>query len=221
MYVIIVGCGSVGAGLAGVLTAEGHDVVVIDKRSEAFERLGSGFNGVTVTGTGIDEGVLRRAGIERADAFAAVTSDDNTNIMAAQIAQELFRVPRVVARVFDPEREYAYKEFGLSTVCPTDVGVAQIRSALVISRIDRLFSLGGGEIEIVQLPVKDVIDGRKVRQLAIPDKFRPIAVVREHRAFIVQDDTALVAGDTLIAAIRLDAVEGVRRAFGLVEEGGR
>lgn len=221
MYVIIVGCGSVGAGLAGVLAAEGHDVVVIDKRPEAFERLGSGFNGVTVTGTGIDEGVLRRAGIERADAFAAVTSDDNTNIMAAQIAQELFRVPRVVARVFDPEREYAYKEFGLSTVCPTDVGVAQIRSALVVSGIDRLLSLGGGEVEIVQLPIKGQTAGREARQLAIPDKLLPIAVVRGHQTFIVQYDTVLDAGDTLIAAIRLDAVEGVRRAFGLAEEDGR
>lgn len=221
MYVIIVGCGSVGAGLANALSAEGHDVVIIDKRPEAFERLGSGFNGITVTGTGIDEGVLRRAGIERADAFAAVTSDDNTNIMAAQIAQELFRVPRVVARVFDPEREYAYKEFGLSTVCPTDVGVAQIRSALVISGIDRLLSLGGGEIELVQLPVKDPTAGRKAGQLTIPDKFLPIAVIRGHRTFIVRDDTVLDSGDTLIAAIRLDAVEGVRRAFGLAEEGGR
>ena len=221
MYVIIVGCGSVGAGLAGVLSAEGHDVVVIDKRPEAFERLGSGFNGVTVTGTGIDEGVLRRAGIERADAFAAVTSDDNTNIMAAQIAQALFRVPRVVARVFDPEREYAYKEFGLSTVCPTDVGVAQIRSALVVSGLDRLLSLGGGEVEIVQLPIKGQTAGLEARQLAIPDKLLPIAVVRGHQTFIVQYDTVLDAGDTLVAAIRLDAVEGVRRAFGLVEEDGR
>lgn len=221
MYVIVVGCGSVGAGLANSLSSDGHDVVVIDKHVDAFERLGADFNGVTITGTGIDEDVLRRAGIERADAFAAVTSDDNTNIMAAQIAQRLFSVDRVVARVFDPEREYAYKEFGLTTVCPTNVGVTQIRNALVMGGIDRYLSLGGGEVEIVQLPVEKAVAGRRVANLAIPGKLVPVAIISNRRTAVAEPDTQLAEGDLLIAAVRIDAIEGVRRAFGLSGEASR
>lgn len=221
MYVIIVGCGSVGAGLANALSVEGHDVVVIDRHADAFERLGSGFNGMTITGTGIDEDVLRRAGIEHADALAAVTSDDNTNIMAAQIAQSLFHLEQVVARVFDPDREFAYKEFGLTTVCPTDVGVTQIRNALVIGNIDRQLSVGGGEVEIIQLSVHVPAAGRAVGTFGISGKFLPISVTRGRQTFIVSPDTVLADGDLLVAAVRLDAVEGIKRAFGLSGEASR
>lgn len=117
--VVILGCGRVGSRLATQMDGEGFDVTVIDVDSHAFRRLPEGFRGRTVLGTGIDEDVLRRAGIEQARTFIAVTDNDNPNIMAAQIAQAVFRVPEVLARVYDVERASTYASLGLKTICPT------------------------------------------------------------------------------------------------------
>lgn len=130
MRVVILGCGRVGAYLARMLVTEGHQVAVIDKDRAAFARLGPDFAGDLVAGTGIDEDVLRRAGIEQADVFVAVTNGDNTNIMAAQVAKEIFGVPKVVCRIYDPLREETYRNLGLETICPTILGVTKIREVL-------------------------------------------------------------------------------------------
>ena len=121
MRVVIMGCGRVGSQLATQLHREGHAVSIIDMSSKSFRRLPDDFGGMTIIGTGIDEDVLRSAGIEGADAFVAVTEGDNRNIMAAQVAREIFGVPEVVARIYDPGREAIYRDLGLDTICPTTV----------------------------------------------------------------------------------------------------
>jgi len=122
MYVVIMGCGRVGARLARLLVTAGHDVLVMDMSPSAFDRLGRDFPGSTMVGNGIDYDDLQKAGIERADAFAAVTQGDNRNIMAAQIAKHVFKVPRVVTRIYDPIRQDTYKALGLDAVSPTVIG---------------------------------------------------------------------------------------------------
>lgn len=131
MYIIIAGCRKVGSNLAIVLSQANHDVVVIDSDPENFKLLGSGFNGLTITGMPIDEDVLRSAGIEAADALAAVSNDDNMNVMISQIATNLFHVPRVITRVYDPEREIVFNRLGLHTICPTTLAVEKIKDYLV------------------------------------------------------------------------------------------
>ena len=137
MRVVILGCGRVGSTLAAMLAREGHQVSVIDRDQEAFDkasqRLGPDFAQDTVRGIGIDEDILRQAGIEEADAFIAVTSGDNTNIVAAQIAQERFRVPKVLARVYDPIRAEVYREAGIQTIC-TSTLVAGLLHDLLLGR---------------------------------------------------------------------------------------
>lgn len=113
------GCGRVGARLAHLFEHEGHAVTVIDLRAESFARLGPQFRGSTLAGTGIDEDVLKSAGIQEADIFLAMTNQDNANIMAAQIAQLTFQVPRVIARIYEPDRDETFHQMGLETVCPT------------------------------------------------------------------------------------------------------
>lgn len=130
MRVIILGCGRTGAYLARMLAAEGHQVAVVDKNSAAFARLGLEFPGELVVGTGIDEDVLRRAGIEQAEAFVAVTDWDNTNVMAAQVAKDIFTVPRVICRIYDPLLEEIYHALGLETICPTLLGATRIKEIL-------------------------------------------------------------------------------------------
>lgn len=119
MKIVILGCGRVGARLAQLMEASGHDVSIIDSDPAAFDRLPDNFNGQTVLGTGIDVDVLKSAGIATADAFAAVTNYDNTNIMACEVAKEIFGVKQVLARIYDPGREGMYHQLGLETICPT------------------------------------------------------------------------------------------------------
>lgn len=119
MKIVIVGCGRVGSRMARQLDQAGHEVSIIDEKVSAFDRLGEQFRGNMIVGTGIDETVLRRAGIEGADCFASVTNGDNRNIMAAQVARTVFKVPRVITRIYDPIREQVYREFGMETICST------------------------------------------------------------------------------------------------------
>lgn len=122
MYVIIMGCGRVGARLAQLLVNAGHEVQILDLNPTAFDRLGREFKGSTMVGNGTDHDILVKAGIERADAFAAVTQGDNRNVMASQIAKHIFKVPRVVTRIYDPIRQDTFQALGLDAVSPTVIG---------------------------------------------------------------------------------------------------
>jgi trk system potassium uptake protein TrkA len=122
MFVIIMGCGRVGARLALMLSNAGHEVTIMDIKSSAFSRLGSDFKGTNILGNGIDQEVLKRAGIERADAFVAATQGDNRNIMASQIAQHVYGVKRVVTRIYDPLRSDTFAALGLQAISPTIIG---------------------------------------------------------------------------------------------------
>jgi len=122
MFVIIMGCGRVGARVAAMLTRAGHDVTIMDVQSSAFNRLGPEFKGSTILGDATDQEVLKRAGIERADAFLAATQGDNRNIMASQIAKHVFGVKRVVTRIYDPLRSDTFAALGLQAISPTIIG---------------------------------------------------------------------------------------------------
>ncbi|MBI2304781.1 MAG: TrkA family potassium uptake protein [Chloroflexi bacterium] len=131
MRVVIMGCGRVGSRLAMLLDQEGHQVTVIDINSDSFRRLGRDFKGQAMVGNGIDQDVLRKAGIEEADAFVVVTQGDNRNVMAAQIAKHIFHVPKVVVRIYDPIREEMYHQLGLDTYSPTKVAAESLRQQLL------------------------------------------------------------------------------------------
>ena len=131
LKIVILGCGRVGSTLAAMLDQAGHEVSVIDFSSDSFQRLSPDFRGETVQGNGVDEEILIRAGIKEADAFVAVTNGDNRNIMASQIAKEIFHVNKVMCRIYDPIREETYRELGLETICPTKVGAQMFYDELV------------------------------------------------------------------------------------------
>ena len=121
MNVIIMGCGRVGAQLAGMLDAEGHKVTIIDVEPYSFRRLPPTFNGLAMVGNGLEEESLKKAGIEKADVFVTVTQGDNRNVMACQIAKHIYQVPKVVSRIYDPIREEMYHNLGIESVSPTRV----------------------------------------------------------------------------------------------------
>ena len=131
MKVIILGCGRVGATVASKMSREGHDVTIIDLSADAFRRLSRDFAGKTLVGNGIDEDTLRKADAEHADAFVAVTNGDNRNIMSVELAKVRFKVPKVVARIYDPIRASAYAEMGIDTLCTTCIGSGVVRDMLL------------------------------------------------------------------------------------------
>ncbi len=130
MKAVIMGCGRVGARLAGLLDADGHSVTILDTDTYSFRRLPPTFKGNALIGNGLDQEVLKRAGIEEADAFVATTQGDNRNIMAAQIAKHIFNVPKVVSRIYDPLRQELYGTLGLETISPTTIFAQMLREKL-------------------------------------------------------------------------------------------
>ena len=129
-YVIIIGCGRLGANLASALSDDGGNVLIMDQNRDSFRRLSASFGGLSVVGNGTDLDALKQARIEDASTVIAVTNNDNTNIMVAQIARDLFHVQNVIARLFDPERETVYQEFGIKTICPAVLSVKEIDKLL-------------------------------------------------------------------------------------------
>lgn len=217
MYGIIVGCGRLGSSLALSFSEEGHDIVVVDSNPESFRRLGTGFNGTTVQGTGIDEDVLKRAGIEKADFVFAVTSSDTVNLMVAQVAKTIFGVKRVIARIYEPQKEGLYKDLGVEAVCMTDIGVREMRDALHLDGLEKRMSLGAGSFDIVTFKVKPCLDGKRCKDVAIPGKFRIVALTREKETVIAGDEDSLHNGDLATAVLRIDVRDFVVDLIGLGE----
>ena len=137
-YTVIIGCGRLGDSLANAISDKDASVMIVDRDERAFRKLGTSYGGLTLTGDATDIAVLRSAEIERADTVVSVTNDDNTNIMVAQIARNVYHIPNVICRLYDPEREIVYKEFGIDTICPT---------VLSTREIDRLLGKAKGEKE--------------------------------------------------------------------------
>src|SRR4030066_2224045 len=179
MKVIIMGCGRVGVQLAWLLVDEGHQVAVIDYDASALTRLGPNFKGQKIVGVGFDRDILVQAGIEQADAFAAASSSDNANIVAARIAHNIFHVPRVVARLFDPQRAEVYRPLGMLTVSSTTGGAERIRELLTSAELDPIFSFGSGEVSLVNIEVPPELVGRVVKARSVSNEIVVVAITRQ------------------------------------------
>jgi trk system potassium uptake protein len=209
MQSIIVGCGRVGVMLAHLLEHDGHQVTVIDKNPLAFRKLGSGFRGRTVPGIGFDRDVLREAGIERADGFAAVTSGDKVGVIAATVARDSFRVPIVIARIYDPQREQIYRRLGIRTISSTAWGAHKIKRMLLNSDLHGSQELGNGEVQVMQARISGPIAGRPVRDLLYTGSINVFAVVRGGQAFVPTQGTILHEGDVIHMSVAADAVDKI------------
>jgi trk system potassium uptake protein TrkA len=195
MFVVVAGCGRLGAGLAKVLSSQGYDVVVVGDDIDQ-KRLGGDFDGTTVQGVPIDEDVLKKAGIEKADLLAAVTSDDNMNVMITQVAKEIFHVPTVLARISDPEREEFYKNLGLNIVCPTNTGINQI---LNLIRQNTLPTLSGYiDPRVIGIKPNKEWVGKKVEELTLPPDRKCVGIFFKDQIAGVDSKRDIQKDDTLI-----------------------
>jgi len=219
MKVIVVGCGRMGAELALALTRGRDEVTVVDRDRRAFERLGAGFAGLTVEGVGIDRDVLLRAGVERSDALAALTSGDNTNIVTARIARTVFRVPKVVARVYDPRRAEVYTRLGLQTVSTTAWGASRVRQLLVHGELNVIRSLGSGGLSIVEQEVPSHWVGRDVGNVGVPGAIIVTAILRRGAALLPARETIFQQGDLVVITVMEHARGRLEHLLGLRQGG--
>ena len=214
MEVIVMGCGRVGGQLSWLLTEQGHQVAVIDYDPGALERLGPKFPGKRVRGIGFDRAVLLEAGIEHAGGFAATSSSDNANIVAARVARLIFKVPKVVARLYDPRRAEIYGRLGLLTISSTTWGAARISDLLTHSDLNPSLSFGSGEISLLNIELPSQLAGVQVKYLSIPGEIQVAAITRRGNAFIPLGGTELQAGDILHLSVLASAVDRLQDLLG-------
>jgi trk system potassium uptake protein TrkA len=216
MYVIIVGCGRVGSELAKLLSNEGHNVVVIDKNQASFDRLGRTFNGLTMVGNGFDLKLLKQAGIEKADAFCSVTNGDNTNLISAQVAKRIFKVPKVLARVYDPQRAHIYAALGLDIISGTILFAAMLRDKIIESRFSS-YLIETKDLGVIEIEVKDNLVGKTIQEINIPSDFLVVAIRRLQGVILPEPQTVLKAKDVLMGVVKVASLDNVREKFGLAE----
>ncbi|HXV43009.1 MAG TPA: NAD-binding protein [Anaerolineae bacterium] len=201
MRIIIIGCGRLGSGLVQNLSLRGHQITVVDNDPTAFERLGPGFKGQTIAGVGFDREVLLKAGIERADGLAAVTASDEVNLVAARMASQFFKIPRVVARVYDPRKAEIYRRLGLQTITPVTWGINRIAELLSFFPLHPTVSLGRGEVDIIEAEVPLLLVGRPVKDVTLAGEIHVVAISRAGQTFLPTLGTIFQAGDAAHFAI--------------------
>ncbi len=216
MRIIIIGCGRMGASLAQTLGGRGHEVTVVDRDPSSFERLGSSFKGRTVCGGGFDRETLLKAGIERADGLSAVTASDEVNVVAARLARQVFRVPKVVARIYDPHKAEIYRRLGLQNISPVTWGINRTIELLCYSRMETLFSLGSGEVDIVEVEVPHLLVGRTVDELTVHGEIHVVAVSRRGKTFLPLLGTEFLEGDVVHLALLAVSADRLKTLLGWI-----
>ena len=202
MHVVIMGCGRVGSSLATELEAAGHSVAIIDQSREAFRRLGPDFKGRTISGVGFDRDTLLEAGIETADAFAAVSNGDNSNILAARVARETYGVANVVARIYDPGRAEIYQRLGIPTVATVIWATDQILRRLVPEGSRSEWRDASGSIQLCEMhPHKDWF-GSPIADLEETTGTRVAFITRLGDGLIPDTHTVLQEGDLIHVTVR-------------------
>lgn len=206
MYIIIVGCGRVGSVLAGILSREGHDIVVIDSREARFKDLNSQFSGVTILGDGADINTLREARVERADILVIATGDDNSNLMSAQIAKKIFNVPRALVRVKDPLKIDVYREYDLEPVSATNLAAHRLAEMVRVPReIEILANLG--DVKIVQFKLPTRQSHQKLAKLIKAGIFSPCLVRIEGKAALTGLEDRFLPGAEVVGAIAVSKMK--------------
>jgi trk system potassium uptake protein TrkA len=215
MKIIIMGCGRVGSQVAQLLDSEGHDVTVIDPVLDNLDRLGINYQGKKIRGVGFDRDVLIQAGIEMADAFVATSSSDNANIVAARIARNIFHVPRVVARLYDPRRAEIYRRLGLVTMSMVSWGAQRIYELLTHTNLDPTFYFGRGEVSLVAIEIPSHLVGRMVNHITVPGEVNVVAITRQGEAMMATLGTEFQPGDLVYFAVQASAMDRLETLLGL------
>lgn len=215
MKVIIVGLGRLGSQLAVKLDKEGRDVTVIDKNPNAFKSLDVGFNGQTVEGYAYDKGTLEAANINRVDAIVACTNSDEVNVVVARVAKNKYYVPRVIARVYDTKKADVYHRLGIETLAPTAWGVDRAYEMLNYNRLDSVYDIGSGKVQLVRVEVPELLVGHTVKELTRIGSIHAIAITRNNMTQVATEGMRLESRDVIYLILDVDATDSLKSMLGL------
>ncbi len=210
MFIIVVGCGRVGAELANRLFERGHQVSVVDIAASAFNNLPADFRGRLVEGEALNQDILHRAGIEQADGLAVVTNSDPLNAVVAHIANQIYHVPNIAVRNYDPTNRDLFEAFNLQVVTSSSWGAQRLEELLYAGSVHTLFSAGNGEVGIYEIPILENWDDRPMQEL-LPAECTVAALTRAGRALLPSLETRLKSGDVLLVSATLNGIEELRR----------
>jgi trk system potassium uptake protein len=215
MKVIIVGCGRMGTGLSLNLVKKGHQVTVIDSDPKAFDNLGKNFTGAKVVGIGFDRDVLAEARIEKVDAIVSCTSSDEANAVIARIARNIYHVPRVIARLYDPRKADIYHRLGIQTISTTTWGIERASEILTYNHFDSVYEMGNGSVNLVCIQVPSLLVGHTVNDLTILGEIHVVSITRNNKTFIPTHGTILEARDILYISVIVSATDKLKSMLDL------
>ena len=218
MKVIIVGCGKLGSGVAQSLVKKAHKVTVIDSNPEAFELLGKDFDGQTIVGIGFDKDILEKAQIRSSDAIIACSKSDDANALIGRISRNVYKVPRVIARLYDPRRAEIYRSLGIQTISTTTWGVHQAIEMLSYNQLDSISTIG--DLEMIRLETPALLVGRAVNELTVIGEIQVVAISRGNKTFMPTRGTAFQKHDVIFIAALTTSISRLKTLLGLERKGG-
>lgn len=215
MYAIIVGCGKLGSGLALNLLQKGYSVTVIDENPETFEMLGSAFMGQTIVGLGFDKDILEKAKIRSADALIACCKSDVTNALIGRISRNIYKVPHVISRIYDPRKAEIYHTLGIQTISATTWGIRRVSEMLSYSELDSVTTIGDDNVELVRIDIPALLVNRTVNELSVIGEIQIVAVSRDNKTFLPTLGTVFQKNDVIYIAVISSSVKRLKSILGL------
>jgi len=216
MKVIVVGLGRMGTGLSLNLAKKGHQVIVIDKDSEALDSLGKNFNGERVEGLGFDKDILNKAKIDRVDAVVACTDSDEVNAVIARMAKKIYRVPKVIARLYDPKKADIYRRLGIQTISTTAWGIERATEIITFNHLDSVYEMGNGMVNLVRIEIPSLLVGHTVNEITVLGEIQVVSINRDGKTFIPSYGTIFETEDILYISVIVSATYKLKSMLDLV-----
>lgn len=216
MNVIIVGCGKLGSGLALNLINKGHTVTVIDNNPESFELLGKDFSGETILGVGFDRTILEKAKIRSADAIISCSKSDDANALIGRIARNIYKVPRVISRLYDPRRAEIYRTLGIQTISTTTWGILRATEMLSYNQLDCVLSIGDSNVELIRFDTPALLVGKSVDELTAIGEIHVVAISRNNKTFLPTRGTVLQKHDVIYLSVLTTSIKRLKSILGLI-----
>lgn len=216
MNAIIVGCGKLGSGLALNLIKKGYSVTVIDDNAATFELLGKNFPGRTIVGVGFDKAILEKAGVQSADALIACCKSDVTNALIGRISRNIYRVPHVISRIYDPRKAEIYHTLGIQTISATTWGIRRVSEMLSYNELDTVTTLGDDNVELVRIDVPALLVGKTVNELTAVGEIQVVAISRDFKTFLPTYGSVFQKNDVVYISVLASSVKRLKSILGLI-----
>ena len=216
MNAIIVGCGKLGSGIARSLVAKGYSVTVIDENEETFELLGSDFGGKTMVGIGFDKSILEQAGIKTSDAVIACCKSDVSNALIGRICRNIYRVPHVISRIYDPRKAQIYQTLGIQTISATTWGIRRITEILSYNQLDCVTTIGDDNVELLRMDVPALLVNKTVNELSVSSEIQVVSITRDFKTFIPTLGTKFKMHDVVYVAVLASSMSRLKSLLGLL-----